>query len=167
MSQPPRWVDTPSADGAPRPSQQAPESPGRKPGILVADDEPLVREVLEVGLDRAGFQVWAVSDGWQVLILYERLRQEVAAVLLDVCMPGLDGPETLNALRRVDPGVRCCFMSGNLGNYTTTQLLERGAAQVFAKPFQLEELAEALWGLVSQDPWASTDQFPPAPGKDF
>lgn len=65
-------------------------------------------------------------------------------VLLDVRMPGLDGLETLDALRKRDPEVRACFMSGDTGSYEPDELVQRGAAHVIAKPFLLNDLANIL-----------------------
>jgi len=69
-------------------------------------------------------------------------------VLLDVRMPEMDGPQTLAALRSINPEVRCCFMSGHTGDYSAEQLLELGASHVFQKPFGLSELAWTLQRLL-------------------
>jgi DNA-binding NtrC family response regulator len=60
-----------------------------------------------------------------------------------LCMPGLDGPGTLARLRAVDPGIRCCFMSGGLGGHKPAALLEQGESFI-QKPFQLDELVQSL-----------------------
>jgi len=73
-------------------------------------------------------------------------------VLLDVQMPDLDGPDTLAALQKINPGVRFCFISGNTGKYHTEQLWAMGAAHVLQKPFaSLSLLARLLWRLVGSD----------------
>src|SRR5262249_45350297 len=72
---------------------------------------------------------------------YRRHGRAVAAVLLDVRMPGLDGPQTLAALRRLDPAVRCCLMSGEPGGYTAEELLRPGADGLPGQPVALGELA--------------------------
>jgi CheY-like chemotaxis protein len=71
-------------------------------------------------------------------------------VLLDVRMPGQDGPQTLAALRHVAPDVLACFMSGDMVGYQPEELREGGARFVFAKPFSLEDLAQTLWLLVHE-----------------
>ena len=57
--------------------------------------------------------------------LYRRHRDEIAAALLDVRMPGMNGPETLEALREIDPHLRCSFMTGDPGSTRTREWLER------------------------------------------
>jgi CheY-like chemotaxis protein len=112
--------------------------------VLVVDDEHLVRIMVQLGLERNGFDVWLASGGREAIGLYRKHRDSIAVVLLDVRMPGLDGPQTLDALRELNPGVRACFMSGDTGAYELDGLRERGAVCVIAKPFHLEDLANVL-----------------------
>lgn len=121
-----------------------------KPGILIADDEPLVRDLLQAVLQHQGFTVWLAASGHDALQLYQQNRPQIALVLLDVRMPGLDGPQTLARLQRLNPAVACCFMTGYAGDYTEVDLLQQGAARVFAKPFELGELHSFLGQLASK-----------------
>jgi CheY-like chemotaxis protein len=115
--------------------------------VLVADDEADVRDVLNDKLQQEGFSVWLAADGQEALELYRHHCETIDVVLLDVRMPGLDGPQTLAALRKITPQIRCCFMSGYLGNYSEAKLRDLGAATVFAKPFRLAEVAQVLENL--------------------
>jgi PAS domain S-box-containing protein len=75
-------------------------APDRRSGtVLVVDDEPTVRRSVRAILARAGFEVLQASDGLEALELFERARDRISLVLLDLTMPGLSGPETLEALR--------------------------------------------------------------------
>jgi DNA-binding response OmpR family regulator len=76
--------------------------------------------------------------------LYLGHHDAIDVVLLDVRMPDQDGPETLAALRELDPQVTCCFMSGDTGEYTEENLLDLGVVAVFQKPFRMSELARQL-----------------------
>jgi len=114
------------------------------PGVLVVDDEHLVRIMVQLGLERKGFNVWLAANGREAINLYRAHREDIAVILLDVCMPDLDGPQTLDALRELDPEVPACFMSGDTGAYELDELLERGAAHVIAKPFLLKDLTNIL-----------------------
>ena len=118
--------------------------PGSSRGILVVDDEPAVLAVVEAGLRNEGCKVWLASHGHQALELYRRRRDEIGAVLLDVHMPGIDGPHTLLALQDMAPAIRCCFMSGNLWPYSEEGLLQMGAVRVFRKPFSLTDVLDTL-----------------------
>jgi len=122
----------------------------RNYGVLVADDEPGVRDVLDVGMRQAGFKVWLAPDGQEALNLYRRHRKAIDVVLLDVCMPVLNGPQTLVAIQELTPHIPCCFMSGFLGDYTTDDLHALGAAKVLPKPFHLADVAHAILVLARQ-----------------
>ena len=133
------------AGGARRAEPSAERHPApRRPGVLVVDDEDCVRGALAAGLRREGYAVWLAADGQDGLAVYWSHHADIDVVLLDVRMPNLDGPQTLAALRELNPRVRCCFMSGNLGDYTESELRELGAAGLLHKPFPLAEVAHIL-----------------------
>ena len=131
-------------------------------GVLVVDDDPAVRLVLKSWLGRKGFEVWTAAHGLEAVDLYRRYQDAIAVVLLDVIMPGMDGPHTLTALQQVNPNVQCCFMTGNPLPHTEKDLLLLGAVRVFRKPFAFTELVDALNRLASrpiqgrQDRWIET-----------
>jgi CheY-like chemotaxis protein len=115
-----------------------------RPAVLVVDDDHLVRIMVQLGLERKDFDVCLASNGREAIHLYEQQRAHIDVVLLDVRMPGLDGPQTLDALRVLNPKVLVCFMSGDTGAYQQDELQQRGAAHFIAKPFRLDELAKLL-----------------------
>jgi CheY-like chemotaxis protein len=133
------------AEAQPAPTQS-------KPGILVVDDEAVVRNFLNVGLQHYGFDVWLAADGQQAIQVYQQHGSKIDLVLLDVRMPGLDGPQTLAALLQLNPQLRCCFMTGQAGGYSQTQLLNFGAYYVFYKPFQLAKMVKVLAQIMGQPP---------------
>jgi CheY-like chemotaxis protein len=141
------------------PDQGTPVVPARRCGILVVDDEPCLREVLSLGMREQGFAVWLAADGLEALDQYRRHRETIDVVLMDVCMPGLDGPHALAALQELDPWIRCCFMSGDLGSYTEARLCDLGAAAVLRKPFQLVEVIQVLWEWVSNGRQMNTREW--------
>jgi CheY-like chemotaxis protein len=129
-------------------SQETSLATARKLAVLVADDEPAIRDVLRVGLQREGFSVWLAADGQEALEVYRDHCETIDVVLLDVRMPFLDGPATLVAMQELTPQVPCCFMSGHLGHYTEDGLRRFGARAVLKKPFRLPEVAQALRDVV-------------------
>ena len=143
----------PSAEAARSSAADHPDSSpvSRAIGVLVVDDDDLVRALLRAALGQHHFAVHSAADGEEALEVYQRYGRDIDVVLLDVRMPRLDGPHTLAALERINPRVCCCFMSGDLGNYTEDQLLKMHAARVFRKPFLTDDLAESIRQLVHQD----------------
>jgi CheY-like chemotaxis protein len=128
--------------------------PRARPGVLVVDDEHVVRIIVQLGLERENFHVWLASNGREAIELYRTHRDHIDVVLLDVCMPGLDGFQTLERLRELNPRILTCFMSGHPGSYRPEELRQRDAAQVIAKPFHLDQLAHVLRLLVNGGPAA-------------
>jgi len=118
-------------------------------GILIVDDEPSVLGFLQKGLRLNGFTIWPAKTGKEAVEIYRNHRESIAAVLMDVRMPDLDGPATLAALRSIDPEVRCCFMSGGIDQYSQEDLLAGGAVHVLGKPFALAEVVRVLQQMVS------------------
>jgi CheY-like chemotaxis protein len=111
---------------------------------LIADDEQSVLTVLNLWLSQEGFTVYQASDGRQAVETYRNQADKIDVVLLDVSMTGLDGPSALAAMRAVNPSIRCCFMSGNLGQYGQEELLALGASELLQKPLHLPEVSRAL-----------------------
>jgi CheY-like chemotaxis protein len=118
--------------------------PGRDHGVLVVDDDPVVRAAVHEGLRQHGFAVWLAADGQEALDVYRSHCETIDVALLDVCMPVLNGPQTLAALRKMNTQIRCCFMTGGSSCYTEQELHHLGADAVFLKPFLLSEVADVL-----------------------
>jgi DNA-binding response OmpR family regulator len=113
-------------------------------GALVIDDDPMLLHLLRAVLGHEGFTIWTADSGAAGLALYGRHRGQIDVVLIDVRMPGQDGPQTLAELRQLDAAVPCCFMSGFSGEYSEEDLARLGATAFFSKPFQINELAGRL-----------------------
>jgi CheY-like chemotaxis protein len=118
----------------------------------VVDDDHLVRTTLQLWLERNGFEVWSAASGWQAIEFYRRDGDRIAVVLLDLCMPGLDGLRTLDRLRELNPQVVTCVMSVDSAACQPDELLRHGATHVIAKPFRLEQLTSALGQLMRTVP---------------
>jgi DNA-binding response OmpR family regulator len=117
---------------------------GDRPVVLVADDEPMLLDILRTFLSQEGFDVLLAADGQEALTTYQAQRGQVAVVLLDVRLPPFGGEQVFEELRQVDPAARCCFMGGAISPEEETRLLAIGAAAVFAKPFRFDQLAATL-----------------------
>jgi CheY-like chemotaxis protein len=118
-------------------------TPEPRPTVLVIDDDSAVRKVLGAMLEHQGFTARQARSGDEGVAVYGRHRDQISAVVLDVQMPGMDGPQTLAELRELDPGVPCVFVTGNSPNYTPGELAARGAT-VLSKPVTPAELGRAI-----------------------
>jgi len=119
--------------------------------ILVVDDEPAVREVLERILSLEGFDVEMARDG------REAVRSQAAApadaVLLDVLMPELDGLEVCRRMRDVGDRTPVLMLTARDEVGDRVAGLEAGADDYLPKPFALEELLARLRALLRRSGW--------------
>jgi CheY-like chemotaxis protein len=114
-------------------------------GILVVDDDVMVRAVTAMLLQQEGLPVRMAGNGAEAVEVYRRHGGDIALVLMDVRMPGMDGPHTLERLRELNPSVACYFMSGDWHPYTEDELvMEMGAIGLAHKPISEETLAEIV-----------------------
>ncbi len=121
----------------------------RRP-ILVVDDEPHVRTVLERMIKRHGFEVITASDGVEAIELYRSQSEPIGLVILDLTMPGLNGEQTWAHLRAFDPAVRVLFSSGYSEENAEFRFREPDARAAFIhKPYRREELLERIHDLLA------------------
>jgi CheY-like chemotaxis protein len=110
--------------------------------VLVIDDEPEVRAVVEGALRHLGYTVEAATDGTDGLRRYAEMAEPPRAVLLDMTMPGLSGDETLRRLRATNPTQRVVIMSGFSEQEAMQRCAELGVSEFMAKPFEIAALTE-------------------------
>lgn len=122
----------------PHPVMEVPRGKGET--ILLADDEPLLRDLGRTILRQHGYEVLVAGDGVAALELFERERLRIALVVLDLTMPRLSGRDACRRMRQLDPQVRVVFASGYSAQFSP----EKDGDQVLgfvAKPYRPEELA--------------------------
>ena len=119
--------------------------------ILLADDEPGIREVTREFLECEGFQVFEASDGQEAWSAFRSDPEAWDLVILDWIMPRLGGAEVLHQIEQVRPDLPCLMMSGYSAE-ARPDLLKAPNRRFLAKPFRLQELVDALkaLGLQSQ-----------------
>ncbi len=124
--------------------------------VLVAEDDPDIRGVLWLALERlGGLEVHLCAGGAEVL---ESLRVvEPDLVILDVMMPGMSGPTVAAAIRSLDrePEVPIVFLTARAREEEVQHLLTVGALAVIRKPFDPLTLADRireLWAEVQEQP---------------
>jgi two-component system, OmpR family, response regulator len=117
--------------------------------ILYVDDEPDIRQIVQLALGLTeGLTVHTGESGEQALELARELRPDL--LLLDVMMPGLDGPGTLKRMR-ADPAIKhipVIFMTAKAMAREIALFRKMGAVGVIAKPFdpmQLSSQVLSLW----------------------
>ena len=110
--------------------------------ILIAEDDPDTRELVEMVLRRAGFRVSSTGDPYEVL---ERLATDsVDALLLDYWMPKLNGIELCRLIRSTNHDIVIVFCSGSVADSDKQAAFAAGAQAFVGKPFLPQELTATL-----------------------
>lgn len=118
--------------------------------VVYVEDDPDIRAVAELSLgDVAKFDVRLCASGKEALELFEEFKPDL--VLLDVMMPGLDGPQTLRALRKQEgmDSVPVIFMTARLQPEEVDEYLRLGAIGVIPKPFDPMTLGDQIRAMIS------------------
>ena len=131
------------AEAVPTPAPPGPDWRGRGT-VLVVDDEEIVRAVSTRMLRKMGFEPLLAVNGREGVDLFASRPDEIAAVLLDLTMPVLDGPAALAELRGLRPGLRVLLMSGFTEHDAVGRFAIQGRAGFLQKPFTADELRAAL-----------------------
>lgn len=117
--------------------------------ILYVEDEPDIQTVAQMALQTiGGFNVQLCSSGEEAVEKAPFIAPEL--ILLDVMMPGMDGPDTFRALRAMPgmTGTPVIFMTAKTQAHEVAALIEMGALGVIPKPFDpvtLSDQITALW----------------------
>ena len=109
--------------------------------VAVIDDDRMVREMLELGLSREGYEVRTAADGFAALELVRRFDPEV--IVLDIMMPKIDGITLLPMLREITQAP-ILMLTAKGGTDDKVQTLTAGADDYLVKPFVFEELIARL-----------------------
>mgnify|MGYP000890552849 CR=1 FL=1 len=114
--------------------------------VLYVDDETDIRTIVEFALeDEEGLTIQLCASGAEALVRVESYQPDI--ILLDVMMPSMDGPTTLQHLRNKP----CCantpvvFVTAKVQPHEVAHFKELGAVAVIAKPFDPMTLAEQVW----------------------
>lgn len=120
----------------------APDKQDDTKWILVADDEPSVRQFVERALNYAGYAVTAVPDGNAALDALSKRKYDL--LLTDIVMPDLDGIALALKVSKDYPKTRILMMSGYANQRQRAHNLDFLAHEVISKPFTLEEVTKRI-----------------------
>ncbi|MDQ6966841.1 MAG: response regulator [Mariprofundaceae bacterium] len=118
----------------------------RKLRILLAEDDPVIREVFHEFLENMGHQVTLAADGSQAIELFNRLTSQLDILITDICMPHVNGLELIQHVRRQRSTLPIIAMSG----FSHLHLLDDIACHhipVLNKPINFSDLENRLQAL--------------------
>jgi two-component system response regulator AtoC len=108
--------------------------------VLIAEDEPDIRDYLAISLRCRGYEVEQAENGNEVLSFLKEKDNRVSLVLLDIMMPWKNGIETLREIRQLDKNLPVVMLSGISAASTIIQTMKCGADDYLTKPVTDEQL---------------------------
>jgi CheY-like chemotaxis protein len=121
---------------------QATKKHDEKKIVLFVDDEEIVLKVGSLMLQKLGYSVLTASKGQDAIEVFK--RNKVALVILDMRMPGMNGDEICQQLKKIKPKAKILLASGYVGVYSEKDLISIGFDGFIRKPFNLKQLSEKI-----------------------
>ena len=128
--------------------------------ILVVDDEPSIRECLQIMLKREGYAVSCAEDGREAITLFEKSHFDV--VLADIRMPRSTGFEVLNRIKELSPQTKVIMITAHASFESAVESMREGAYDYIAKPFNVDEVKRTVSNALQSLPL--TERRAPARG---
>ena len=118
--------------------------------LLVADDEPIIREVLRTYLERFGYTVDLAEDGEEAWRKVKSFTHD--GIVLDLNMPGTSGTEVYRLIKASNKSLakRVIFITGGALTRETQALILATGNPVLLKPFEMDELHQQVIGLLQE-----------------
>jgi DNA-binding NtrC family response regulator len=120
----------------------------RQGTILVVDDEEIMRDILGTLLTREGYDVRLASSGQEGLALARALPFDAA--LVDIMMPGMNGIETLDELKRIDEDLAVLIITAYASVESAISAMKNGAFHYITKPFKNDEVIALVRNALEQ-----------------
>jgi PAS domain S-box-containing protein len=141
--------DTREVEGPGQAPRQARLVGGLQYGILVVDDEPLVREALKSVLEQQGHRVATAEEGVAALRAFG--ERDLDVVFLDLGLPKMNGYRVAEEMKRLKPAVPIILVTGWDDDVAHERIESIGIAAVVAKPFHPQELLRTLEEVMQRD----------------
>jgi len=120
--------------------------------VLLVDDEPSILVALRSLVERRGWEALVARSGIEALALLDGTGGRPDAVVTDFSMPGMDGLELLAAIRRRDRHLPVILLTAHGSERLASGARQAGACAFLAKPFDIDELSQALEGALREAP---------------
>ena len=116
--------------------------------VMVVDDEDQIIEYLSRALEKSGYSIIVARNGYEALEVFEKRREEISAIILDLVMPQMDGSQCLKELLKLDPGVKVIISSGFSANGKIRDVVKEGAKGFVVKPFDVAQILSLLRDII-------------------
>jgi two-component system cell cycle sensor histidine kinase/response regulator CckA len=120
------------------------DSPALKKTILVVDDEPEIRKLVNAILTNSGYQILLADTGEQAIKLFRKQPKAIDLLLTDVVAPGMAGPTLADQLTELKPDLRVLFMSGYDNRQVVQKYVVEKGHMLLPKPFTVQQLEDKV-----------------------
>jgi signal transduction histidine kinase/CheY-like chemotaxis protein len=121
-------------------AQAASETRGGRECILLAEDEEIIREMAQLGLESKGYRVITAADGAAALARYRDQWEHIDLVVADMAMPRMSGSELFARIKEINPNVRVIVSSGYSHDQEGQRMLRHGCLGFLQKPYNVDQL---------------------------
>jgi CheY-like chemotaxis protein len=125
-------------------------APARSRKVLLVDDEKMVLEVGKAILERLGHEVVTAMNGEDALDQFLRHRESIGCVVLDLTMPSMDGQETFEKLRAIEPDIPVIIASGLAADQVSVQFGDMPPSSIIQKPYQVTDLSTTIQSILKE-----------------
>ena len=108
--------------------------------VLMVDDEEMILETVCVLLERYGYSVTSVDSGEKAIDLLKQDDHGIDIIILDMLMPGMDGCETFDHVRRIQPDMPVLIASGRTYSDQIDRVKNNGCKGILQKPYRASDL---------------------------
>ena len=112
--------------------------------ILFVDDEDMITDVGRQLLEKLGYTVLTAGSGREAIEIYQKHLNEISLVIIDMIMPGLNGGETYDELKKIDSDIKVLLASGYSMDGMAQDILDRGCHGFIQKPFNIITLSHKI-----------------------
>jgi two-component system, cell cycle sensor histidine kinase and response regulator CckA len=116
---------------------------------LFVDDEEMIHEIVIGLMERWGFTVIPAMNGIDAVRLYERQKDRIGLVILDMVLDDISGEEVYDRIKTINPDVKVLVMSGKGVDAKIRKILTNGMNGYIQKPFNIRYFQEKLNEMVS------------------
>ncbi len=121
---------------------QATQNNDEKKAVLFVDDDEMALKVGSLMLQKLGYSVLTASEGQAAIEIFK--NNTIAIVILDMRMPGMNGYELYQQLKKIKPKAKILLASGYTGVHSEKKLISIGFDGFIQKPFVLKHLSEKI-----------------------
>jgi PAS domain S-box-containing protein len=120
--------------------------------ILLVDDEDMIIDVCSQILASLGYMPLLARSGKEAIDVYQKNRNRIVMVILDMIMPGMGGGETYDRLKKIDPEIRVLLSSGYSIDGLAAEIIDRGCNGFIQKPFNVIQLSRKIREILGKEP---------------